>query len=189
MFFTLLRFLPVCGNTSQVEYAYGDIYAKIEPIKLVSIISIDMVKRCITAGCSNTNADGVSLFHFPRHLSLRQKWNRQVQRTRADWKDATEYSVLCSKHFTNECFEEDSFIAAQFGMTKRKRLKPDTVPTIFHRPIAASESTSHDHLQQGPSVNPSVGHKRASLTEESLAGPQKKKKAAFEKRERARVCS
>ena len=44
-------------------------------------------------------------------------------------------------------------------------------------------------MQEGPSVNPSVGHKRASLTEESLAGPQKKKKAAFEKRERARVCS
>ena len=62
MFFTLLRFLLVCGNTSQVEYAYGDIYAKIEPSKLVSIISIDMVKRCVAAGCSNTNADGVACF-------------------------------------------------------------------------------------------------------------------------------
>ena len=57
------------------------------------------------------NADGVSLLHFPRYPSLRRKWNQQVQRTRADWKDATEYSVLCSEHFTNECFEEDSFIA------------------------------------------------------------------------------
>ena len=79
------------------------------------------------------------------------------------------------------------FIAARFGLTKRKRLKPDAVPTIFHRPINIAASTSYDHLQEGSSVNPSVGHKRASVTEESLAGPQKKKKAAFEKRERARV--
>ena len=141
--FTLLRFLPVCGYTSQVEYAAGGIYAKSEPCKLVSIISIDMGKRCVAAGCSNTNADGVSLFCFPRNQSLRQQWNKQVQRTRADWKDATKYSVPCSKHFTSDCFEEDLFIAAQFGLTKRKRLKPDAVPMVFHRLAAA---TSHGDL-------------------------------------------
>ena len=54
MFFTLLQFLPVCSYTSQVE----DIYAKSNPSKLVSIISIDnnMVKLLV-------NTDGVSLFH------------------------------------------------------------------------------------------------------------------------------
>ena len=143
-----------------------------------------MGKRCVAAGCSNTNANGVSLFHFPRNPSLRQQWNKQVQRTRADWKDATDYSVLCSEHFTSDCFEENSFIAAQFGLTKRKRLKPDAVPTIFHRPALNVAATSHVHLQEGPSA---VGHKRAALAEESI--PLKKKKAAFEKRERARVRS
>ena len=90
-----------------------------------------MGKRCVAAGCSNTNADGVSLFRFPRNPSLRAQWNKQVQRTRTDWKDATEYSVLCSNHFISDCFEEDSHIAAQFGIAKRKRLKPDAVPTIL----------------------------------------------------------
>ena len=77
--FTLLRFLPVCGkrhklNTQLVVY----VYAKSEPRKPVSIISIDMGKRCVAAGCSNTNADGVSLFRFPRNQSLRQQWNKQL---------------------------------------------------------------------------------------------------------------
>ena len=65
--FTLLQFLLVCGYTSQVEYATGSIYAESELGKLVSIILIDMGKRCVAAGCSNTNANGVSLFHFLRN--------------------------------------------------------------------------------------------------------------------------
>ena len=136
-----------------------------------------MGKRCVAAGCSNTNADGVSLFRFPRNPSLRAQWNKQVRRTRADWKDATDYSVLCSDHFTTDCFEEDSYIAAQFGITKRKRLKPDAVPTVFHRP-------GRGDLQEGPSV----GHKRAAEAgDESIQ--LEKKRPAFEKRERARVCA
>ena len=38
-----------------------------------------MVKHCIAAGCSNTNADGVSLFRFLRNPSLCVQWNKQVQ--------------------------------------------------------------------------------------------------------------
>ena len=135
-----------------------------------------MGKRCVAAGCSNTNANGKSLFRFPRDPSLRAQWNKQVQRTRADWKDATEYSVLCSDHFTSNCFEEDSYIAAQFGIAKRKRLKPDAVPTIFDRP------GRHVDLQGSSSV----GHKRAAVAEDESI-PLEKKKTAFEKRERARV--
>ena len=138
-----------------------------------------MVKRCIAARCSNTNADGVSLFRFPRDPSLRTKWNKQVQRTCADWKDATKYSVLCSDHFTSDSFEKESFLAPGFGLAKKKRLKPDAVPTIFHRPAAGTTSLSD--LQEGTSM----GHKRSRIEEgESTV---KKKKAAFEKRERARV--
>ena len=137
-----------------------------------------MVKRCIAAGCSNTNADGVSLFRFPRDPSLRTKWNKQVQRTRADWKDATEYSVLCSDHFTSDSFEKESFLAPGFGLAKKKRLKLDAVPTIFHRPAAGTTSLSD--------LQPSMGHKRSRI-EEGESTVQKKKEAAFEKRERARV--
>ena len=82
-----------------------------------------MVKRCVAAGCSYTHADGISLFSFPRDPSLRALWNKQVQRTRADWRDATDYSVLCSEHFTKDCFEQGSVMASQFGIQKRRRLK------------------------------------------------------------------
>ena len=55
-----------------------------------------------------------------------------MQRTRAEWK-VTEHSYLCSEHFTLDCFEADTAIAATFGIKKRKRLKPNAIPTIFVR--------------------------------------------------------
>ena len=121
-----------------------------------------MGKRCVAAG-SNMNGNGVSLFRFSQDPALRAQWNKQVQRTRADWKGATEYSVLCSEHFTSKCFEEDSFIVAQFGLTR-----------VFHRSTAATET--HGQSEEGPSIE----HKRAALAEEETI-PHKKRKAAFEK--------
>ena len=38
-----------------------------------------MVKRCVAAGCSNTNADGVSLFKFPKDEKLCAQWIKQVK--------------------------------------------------------------------------------------------------------------
>ena len=99
-----------------------------------------MVKRCVAAGCSNIHTDGVSLFSFLQNPSLRARWNKQVQRTHADWRDATDYSVLCSEHFTNDCFKEGFVIAVQFGIQKRRHLKPDAVQAIFHRPAATTAS-------------------------------------------------
>ena len=100
------------------------------------------------------NASGVSLFRFPRNPSLHTIWNKQVQRTCDDWKDATKYSVLCSEHFTSNCFEEDLFLAAQFGIAKRKHLKPDAVPTVFYRPNAATQTATNYDQETS-----SVGHK------------------------------
>ena len=99
-------------------------------------------------------------------LLLRKEWTLQVQRTRASWKP-TEYSYLCSEHFTADSFESDSAIAASFGISKRKRLKSDAIPTIFERP--APEST---------------GKRPATTASESVA---KRRRTAFEKRERSRV--
>ena len=77
-----------------------------------------MVKRCIAAGCSNTKSDGISLFQFPRAPALRAQWTKEVQRTRADLQGPSDYSVLCSNHFTNDCFEEDTIIAGRIGIKK-----------------------------------------------------------------------
>ena len=79
-----------------------------------------MVNRCAAAaGCSNTPSDHVCLFPFPKDHVIRKQWEKQVQRTQAKWK-ATEYSFLCSEHFTDDAFEVDSAIGSKFGMKKKK---------------------------------------------------------------------
>ena len=71
-------------------------------------------------------------------------------------------------------------MASQFGIQKRRHIKPDAIPTIFNRPAAAT-TANRGNLQEGPSL---VGHKRSAVTgDESIV----EKKTAFEKRERARV--
>ena len=100
-----------------------------------------MVRRCVAAGCSNTPTSTINLFKFPKDPVLRAKWVRQVRRTRAQWA-ATEHSVLCSEHFTEDCFEVNAALAQSFGMSKRRRLKEGAIPTIFERRSAERASTS-----------------------------------------------
>ena len=85
----------------------------------------------------NTNANGVSLYEFPKDEALRSQRIKQVQRFRAQW-TATSYSELCSKRFNNDCFEPDSKIAATFGMKRAKRLKSSPIPTS-DRPSSSEE--------------------------------------------------
>ena len=132
-----------------------------------------MVNRCVAAGCSNTHSDHVSLHKFPADPELREKWVKQVRKTRAQW-TATKHSVLCSEHFTDDCFQVDSSIAATFGIPKKRRLKPDAVPTIFLRQSSASSVSE-------------LTRKRDADT--SVAGSSKCIRRAVEKRERARVSS
>ena len=80
--------------------------------------TIEMVKRCVAAGCSNTNSDGVSLFQFPQDLAFCAQWTKGVQTTQTDWQGPSDYSILCSNHFTNDCFEEDTIITTRFGIEK-----------------------------------------------------------------------
>ena len=70
-----------------------------------------MPTRYVAAACSNTHHDGVSLFMLSRDRCLREKWAKQVHRTRAQW-NPTENSVLCSKHFKEDCFEPGTDVRA-----------------------------------------------------------------------------
>ena len=147
----------------------------------------EMVKRCVAAGCSNTNADDVSLFKFPRDQVLRNRWIKQVQRGRASW-TATSYSVLCSKHFSDDCFQSGAKIAAQFGMQKTRRLKPDAVPTIFDKASSATSSTLSSRKRAADDLPSSS--KTGSTSSACLGGDGgivKKKRTAYEKRESRRV--
>ena len=147
-----------------------------------------MVKSCVAAGCSKTSSDGVSFFKFPSDPVLRQRWTKQVQRTRACWNGQSPHSVLCINHFSEDCFEPDSAIAASMGLTKRRRLKQDAIPTIFDKPVQQSRTSSASASASGSS-----SRKRATAItttpEDTQTGRSEKKRSrgAFEKRERSRV--
>ena len=98
-------------------------------------------------------------------MPLRKKWADQVRRTRDKW-EPTDHSRLCSKHFEEHCFEIYSKLSESLGLGKVKSLlKPDAVPTIFERPSSAKRKASS--LPTGE--------------------PVKRRRTAYDKRERARV--
>ena len=78
--------------------------------------------HCVDAGYSSTHKDGVSVFKIPRDPGLREQSMKQVQRFRAQWKSRDD-SVLCSKHFADDCFEPGPDIAAKFGIKMARKLK------------------------------------------------------------------
>ena len=125
-----------------------------------------MVYKCDAAGCSNTSSSTITLFKFPKDPKQRQEWEKQVLRTRCQWK-ANDHSHLCSQHFTADCLEAESTLAGQFGIKRRRRLKPGAIPTIFPRCPASAVAD----------------RKRPLLTEETAAP----KRSAVEKRQRRQV--
>lgn len=128
---------------------------------LLCYFSPRMPKRCVAAGCGNTNRDGISLFCFPKDPERRKKWVAQVKRTRDQWEGPSDYSVLCSCHFEEHCFEIQAKLMEGLGLGKKNpRLKADAIPTLFKRvadPLAGGQPQ------------------------------QKKQRRAYEKRQRARV--
>ncbi|XP_034043827.1 zinc finger protein 37 homolog [Thalassophryne amazonica] len=96
-----------------------------------------MPRRCVVFGCSNQKDDrqNVSIHGFPRNPQLHRKWEKSVQRTRAQWA-ATKWSYICSAHFSEDSFEEGPMLMSEMGINvMRKRvLKPTAVPTIFPQP-------------------------------------------------------
>ena len=122
-----------------------------------------MVQRCVAAGCSSTHKEGVSLYSFPKDAGLRKKRAEQVKRTRDKW-EPTEHSRLCSLHFEDYCFQLDCKLHASMGLGKKKTsLKPGAVPTIFEKPALK---------------------RKIPLSE---CREPKRRRVAYEKRERSRV--
>ena len=109
-----------------------------------------MAKTCVAANCSNKKSTTVSLFNFPKDPELRQKWIKNVQRTRAVWKGPTPNSVLCSEHFESSCFEPYYDLAAKAAIQMRRKLKPGAIPTIFKRPVMQLPFQSDDAGPSGP---------------------------------------
>lgn len=131
-----------------------------------------MVKSCVAAGCVKTSNDGISFFKFP---VMRQRWTREVQRTRDRWSGLSERIVLCA---CQDCFEPDSATAVTVGLTKRQRLKCNAIPTY----------SSDRH--QVPAVTCMFIEKRSAATTTTVATQiggsvhVRKAKQAYEKSER-----
>lgn len=90
--------------------------------------------RCVAFNCSNvptkTNNNGkdnVCLHKWPTDKSQADAWRRFVCSKRKDWKPSS-VSRLCSKHFTEDCFE--NMLQFSTGHSKMLRLRPGAIPTV-----------------------------------------------------------
>ena len=99
-----------------------------------------MPKRCVAGGCNRSTEGGFSLHTFPKDPTRKVKWSSNVRRWRSDWNGPTDHSVVCSLHFTRDCFESSVVLSEQMGMPPEKRiLKSTAIPTLF--PKAADMKT------------------------------------------------
>lgn len=103
---------------------------------IVALQTPTMGRNCIVYGCSNSQNKGSTLFGFPKDPKLRREWTLQVKRTRDKWKGPSDYSAVCSEHFTEECFQVSALTAIKLGLKRKLQLKPGAVPTIFPKPAS-----------------------------------------------------
>ncbi|XP_061916723.1 uncharacterized protein LOC133658565 isoform X2 [Entelurus aequoreus] len=92
-------------------------------------------------------------------------WNKEVKRTRLDWTTHTKYSVLCSEHFEQSCFEEGPLQRAAMGIatTRRLVLKKGAKPTIFNRPRPCLNASSTSSEHPTPSTSGQTVHMRSAF--------------------------
>ena len=93
-----------------------------------------MVKRCVVQFCGNSNKAGHSMYKFPDDVNLRRQWTKFVQMKRADFIEPTKHSIICSDHFTPDCFE--SPYMQEMDFKKNRGLLPSAVPIIQLQPPA-----------------------------------------------------
>ncbi|XP_069687541.1 uncharacterized protein [Periplaneta americana] len=95
-----------------------------------------MVKSCVAFGCSEEQrkGSGIQFHRFPHSRpEMLKKW---VQALRWENWSPSIHSCICSKHFTDECYQVRPGVLVRL-------LKPEAVPTIFNFPA---------HLQKKVSV-------------------------------------
>ena len=108
-----------------------------------------MPRRCIAAGCDSVGGKGCSLHKYSQDEAIKRKWIKAVKQQRSNWDSPSPHSLLCSKHFKDDCFVTEGVrFGDEMGMSTAKRLKPDVVPTIFARPV--------DFVQPSSTSNTSV---------------------------------
>lgn len=143
-------------------------------------------RRCVAAGCIFSNKDGVNLHSFPldRPAILKQ-WVTFVKVHRKDWEGPTQRSVLCSSHFTPECYPLKYRIMESLGQNiKRKELEKNAIPTVHASVSPCTGSVSTFKAQDGNRKR--ISNHFTSPAPLSCITP-KKRRGAFEKSENQRV--
>ena len=88
--------------------------------------------RCVVQDCSNMSDKnaGISLHKSPNDESIRRIWVKFVQVKRANFYPSSRENrfMICSEHFSTDCFERLFHLS---GVSRR--LKPGAVPTIWKK--------------------------------------------------------
>ena len=92
---------------------------------------------CSAINCKSTSSGknkdlykDISFHTFPKQTF--RAWETKVQVGRKDWK-ATQYSCLCSRHFTEDSYEEDlyhKYVGRGPDKNSIKRLKEGSLPSL-----------------------------------------------------------
>lgn len=87
--------------------------------------------HCMVPGCTNHSRKTklISYHRVPIDKQLQKAWIERIQR---DDPCKPFNSYVCSEHFTPDCFEENLREVVS-GYSSRRRLKPNSVPSIFSR--------------------------------------------------------
>ena len=125
-----------------------------------------MPHRCVVGGCGNTKK-GVNLHRWPKS-PYHRLWTNAVKNTRSDFTSPSPSRMICIVHFTENCFEPQTIISRDLGMSFRPVLKKDVVPMI-----SSSGKRTHDKLA-GASPQPTACSSSQEL---------KRPRSAFRKRD------
>ena len=56
-------------------------------------------------------------------------------------KQTSKHSFLCERHFCEDCFQPASAMVPTMEISRRKKLNPDAILTVFERPELTSTSS------------------------------------------------
>ena len=111
-----------------------------------------MPERCVVYGCNNTanSKQGICLYRIPfwdddRDIATRRRkqWLDFIMRKRDRW-EPSRGSVVCSDHFTKDCFEYGSDTVEKYKTPKLKRdeIGISAVPSLLSKATSVSSERS-----------------------------------------------
>ena len=111
-----------------------------------------MPEHCVVYGSNNTSSSkkGISLYHIPywednRPVAKgrRKKWLDFIRRKRDKWTPGFG-SIICSEHFTEDCFEYGSYTVLKYKVSRLKwdEIGVTALPSVISK---ASEDETSAH--------------------------------------------